>query len=192
MIKNSIKKLLLSIAIILSSCTDDDKVVAPVNELEYITTVTAVFKPQNGGTDVVLEFKDLDGEGANDPIITTSIPFQQNKTYLGSVSFKNELISPAGDITPEIIDEALEHQLFYQTTGNLNPFMYATNKSNYDRNGKPIGLQSVYKTSGPASGVLRLTLRHGPDKNGKDVPLGIITNAGGATDIAVDFPITVE
>jgi hypothetical protein len=191
MTTKTVKKSIVLLSIVLSSCTNDNTEITPVNEVEYITTVTAVFKSQNGGSDVVLEFKDLDGEGANSPIITTS-PFQQNKTYLGSVTFKNELLSPAQDITPEILDEALEHQLFYQVTGNLNPLAYATNKTNYDQNGKPIGLQSVFKTDGAASGILRLTLRHGPNKNAPEVASGNIKNAGGATDVQVDFPITVQ
>jgi hypothetical protein len=175
------------------SCTNDKKSeVSPVNEGEFITTVRLVFTPTTAGKSITLEFKDLDGEGANAPIITVSSPFEQSKTYNGVITFRDDLANPSIDITPEIIEEALEHQIFYQTTGNLNPLKYANTKSNFDSNGRPLGLQSLFKTTTAASGVLRISLRHSPNKNALNVANGDITNAGGATDIAVDFNITVE
>lgn len=172
-------------------CSQDDTL-TPVNEVEFITTVNIVFTATSGGKKVTLEFKDLDGEGANEPIVTVSSAFEKATTYNGIVSFGNDLANPAIDITPEIIAEALEHQMFYQTTGNLNPILYANTKYNLDSKGMPLGLQSVFTTTTAASGILRVTLRHGPNKNGQGVSSGDITNAGGATDAAVDFPIKVE
>ena len=100
--------------VFLGGCTTDDSIV-PVNEVEFITTVRLVFTPESGGKNVVLEFKDLDGEGANAPIVTVSSAFEKAKTYNGVITFKNELVNPAIDITREIVQEALEHQMFYQT-----------------------------------------------------------------------------
>ncbi|SHN52144.1 hypothetical protein SAMN05444395_101348 [Flavobacterium fryxellicola] len=189
----TICSLLLLVMVTFSSCTNDENIeLSPVNEGEFITTVRLVFTPTTAGKSVTLEFKDLDGEGANAPVITVSSPFDQSKTYNGVITFRDDLANPAIDITPEIIEEALEHQMFYQTTGNLNPLKYADTKSNFDSKGKPLGLQSVFKTTTAASGLLRISLRHGPNKNGLNVASGDITNAGGATDIAVDFNITVE
>nr|WP_315158769.1 type 1 periplasmic binding fold superfamily protein [uncultured Flavobacterium sp.] len=178
-------------SVLLGACHADDPI-EPVNEVEFITTVRLVFTPENGGKNVVLEFKDLDGEGANAPVITVSSSFEKAKTYSGAITFKNELITPAIDITREIVQEALEHQMFYQTTGSLNPLTYATTQSNFDAKGKPLGLQSVFRTTGAATGILRVTLKHGPNKSAPNVANGSITNAGGATDAQVDFNITVE
>lgn len=176
-----------------SSCSNDDDspVPPPVNEEELITTVTAIFTPTGGGTTVTLQYKDLDGEGANAPVITVSGTFAKNKTYNGNVTFKNELANPAQDITPEIIEEGDEHQLFYQKTGTLNAFTYGTASNNFDKNGKPVGLQSVFVTTGEASGKLTITLRHEPNKSGENVANGDITNAKGSTDAEVSFPISV-
>ena len=165
--------------------------VTAVNEEELITTVTAIYTPVGGGTAVTLQYKDLDGEGANAPVITVSSPFAQNKTYNGTVTIKNEAASPAVDITPEIIVEGVDHQLFYQKTGTLNAFTYGTAASNLDTNGKPVGLQSVFMTTGAASGNLKITLKHLPNKSGANVASGDITNAGGATDAEVTFTISV-
>jgi len=185
--------LALVAALTFSSCSnDDDNPTPPVNEEELITTVTAIYTPVGGGTAVTLQYKDLDGEGANPPVITVSSAFEKNKTYNGTVTFKNELANPAEDITPEILEEGVDHQLFYQKTGTLNPFTYGTASSNFDKNGKPIGLQSVFATTGAASGTLTITLRHEPNKSGANVSAGDITNAAGSTDAQVSFSISVQ
>lgn len=183
--------LALVAALTFSSCSNDDDNADPVNEEELITTVTAIYTPVGGGTAVTLQYKDLDGEGANAPVLTISSAFEKNKTYNGAVTFKNELANPVEDITPEILEEGDEHQLFYQKTGTLNPFTYGTATSNFDKNGKPIGLQSVFVTTDAASGTLTITLRHEPNKSAANVAAGDITNAGGSTDAEVSFPISV-
>ena len=176
----------------LSSCSKDDTPPLPVNEEELITTVTAVFTPQGSGDTITLQYKDLDGEGLNPPDITQSEKFAQNKTYDVAVTFKNEAADPIENITPEIITEGADHQLFYEKTGTLNAFTYGTASSNFDVNGKPIGLQSVFTTTGAASGTLKITLKHLPNKSGADVADGDITNAFGNTDVEVIFNIIVE
>jgi hypothetical protein len=184
--------LALVTALIFSSCSnDDDNPAPPVNEEELITTVTAIYTPVGGGATVTLQYKDLDGEGANAPVITVSGAFAKNKTYNGTVTFKNELANPDEDITPEIVEEGEEHQIFYQKTGTLNAFKYGTAASNFDTNGKPIGLQSVFTTTEAASGTLTITLRHEPNKSATNVASGDITNAAGSTDAEVSFPISV-
>jgi hypothetical protein len=184
--------LALVTALIFSSCSnDDDNPAPPVNEEELITTVTAIYTPVGGGATVTLQYKDLDGEGANAPVITVSGAFAKNKTYNGTVTFKNELANPAEDITPEIVEEGAEHQLFYQKTGTLNAFTYGSASSNFDKNGKPVGLQSVFTTTEAASGTLTITLRHEPNKSATNVASGDITNAAGSTDAEVSFPISV-
>lgn len=183
--------LALVTALTFSSCSNDDDDPIPVNEEELITTVTAIYTPVGGGTAVTLQYKDLDGEGANAPVITVSSAFAKNKTYNGTVTFKNELANPAEDITPEIVEEGEEHQIFYQKTGTLNAFTYGTASSNFDKNGKPVGLQSIFTTTEAASGTLTITLRHEPNKSATNVASGDITNAAGSTDAEVSFPISV-
>ena len=183
--------LALITALTFSSCTKDDVTPEPVNEEELITTVTAIYTPEGGGTAITLQYKDLDGEGANAPVITVSGNFEKNKTYNGAVTFKNELANPTDDITIEVIEEGDEHQVFYQKTGTLNAFTYGTASSNFDKNGKPLGLQSVFTTTGAANGTLKITLRHEPNKSAANVASGDITNAGGSTDAEVTFTISV-
>ena len=174
-----------------TSCTKDEVTPVPVNEEELITTVTAIYTPVGGGTAITLKYKDLDGEGANAPVITVSGSFEKNKTYNGTLTFKNESVNPAEDITTEIVEEGEEHQIFYQTTGTLNAFTYGTDASNFDSNKNPVGLQSVFTTTTAATGNLTITLRHEPNKSATNVAKGDITNAGGSTDAEVTFAISV-
>jgi hypothetical protein len=174
-----------------TSCNNDDDAPVPVNEEELITTVTAVYTPEGGGTAVTLQYKDLDGDGPNKPVTTISGAFETNKTYNGVVTFKNESVNPAVDITAEVKEEGDAHQVFYQKTGTLNAFTYGTAASNWDKNGKPIGLESVFITTGNASGTLKIILKHEPNKSAAGVATGDITNAGGATDAVAEFDITV-
>ena len=178
------------LTLILASCSKDDApkpFPLPVNEEEVITTVTAVYIPVGGGTNVTLRSRDLDGDGPNAPVVTVSTPFALNKTYNGQVTILNETTNPADDITVEVQEEGVDHQLFYQKTGTLPAFGYATDSSNFDSNGKPIGLKTTFVTTTAATGSLSITLRHLPNKSAAGVSGGDITNAGGATDFQVLF-----
>ncbi|WP_372757657.1 type 1 periplasmic binding fold superfamily protein [Mariniflexile sp.] len=182
--------LFISILTLTACSSDEDPEI--VNEEELITTVTAVYTPVGGGDVVTLQYKDLDGEGANAPVITVSGSFQTNTTYEGNVTFLNETTDPADNITLEILEEGDEHQLFYLTTGSLNSVTYSDDSSDLDSNGFPIGLKSIFTTTGAASGTLTIILRHEPNKDAANVSSGDITNAGGSTDASVTFSIVVE
>jgi hypothetical protein len=181
----------LAITTILTACSNDNQA-TPVNEEELITTITAVFTPEGGGSAVTLNSRDLDGDGPNAPEITISGPFAQNTTYNGIVAFTNESVNPAEDITAEIVAEAEDHQIFYQTTGSLPDFIYSTTAENVDANGKPIGLETVFTTTTAATGVLKISLIHLPNKTAAGVAAGDPTNAGGNTDATEEFTVRVE
>jgi len=181
----------ISFATLFISCSNENNA-TPVNEEELITTITAVFTPEGGGSAVTLNSRDLDGDGPNAPVITISGPFAQNTTYNGIVTFTNESVSPAEDITAEIVAEAEDHQIFYQTTGSLPDFIYSTTAENVDANGKPIGLQTVFTTTTAATGVLKISLIHLPNKTAAGVAAGDPANAGGNTDATEEFTVRVE
>jgi hypothetical protein len=172
----------------LASCSDDDNAIAPVNEEEVITTVTATFTPQAGGAAVVLTSRDLDGDGPQAPVVSVSGNFAAGAVYNGAVTFANEMVNPAEDITEEVHAEGDHHQIFYQQNG-LGNFVYA----DQDEDGNPIGLAVTYTAAAaPTTGTLTLTLVHHPEKTAAGVADGNIANAGGSTDAQVSFPIVVE
>lgn len=169
------------------SCTKDDApVLQPVNEEEVITTVRVTLT--NGSNTITLESRDLDGDGPNAPVATVSGNLNANTTYIGSVEFFNELENPIENKTTEILEEALDHQVFYQLTNSLGNVTY----TDLDVNGRPIGLSFNLVTNNAGTGLLTVTLRHEPNKNGDGVAAGNITNAGGETDIEVNFSIVVQ
>lgn len=182
-----ISALALITIITFSSCSSDDTATI-VNEEEVITTVTATFTPQGGGTPIVLTSRDLDGDGPNAPVVTVSGNFAVSTAYNGNVTFLNELSEPAGNITTEVEEEGHEHQIFFRQTG-LGTFAYADT----DANGNPIGLSFTYTAaSAPTTGNLTLTLRHEPNKDAEGVAQGNITNAGGSTDAEVVFNVSAQ
>ncbi|WP_298397670.1 type 1 periplasmic binding fold superfamily protein [Flavobacterium sp.] len=179
-------KLFLSLfAVALISCSDDDTP-APVNEEEVITTVRTTLV--GGGQTITLLSRDLDGDGPNAPVVTVSGNLMAGTTYTGSVAFLNETVNPAGDITTEVEEEGVDHQIFYQAPTSIGTFTY----TDTDANGKPIGIDFTLVTAAASSGNLIVTLRHLPNKAAVGVATGDITNAGGATDAQVTYPIVVN
>jgi hypothetical protein len=167
-----------------SSCNNDDPEV--VNEEEVITTVTTTLTA--GSSVITLTSRDLDGDGPNAPVVTASGDLKINTTYNGTTTFLNEAVKPADDITAEVKEEGEDHQLFYQAPTAVGTFTYGDT----DKNGKPIGLTFTLKTGATATtGNITVVLRHLPAKSASGVATGDITNAGGATDASVTFPVKV-
>ena len=180
---NKTKIFFLAIAAVsITSCNNDDD---PVNEEEVITTVTTTLT--NGATTITLTSRDLDGDGPNDPLVTVSGNLTANTVYNGETTFLNELDTPAEDITVEVEEEGEEHQVFYQIPSALGTFGY----TDFDLNAKPVGLTFTYTTGNAGTGNLTVTLRHLPNKSAAGVAAGNITNAGGATDAQVTYPIVI-
>lgn len=177
--------MLLASVFLFPSCKKDaDK----SNEEELITTLTMTWTPVGGGVPVVFTFRDLDGDGGNPPVITTA-PLAANAEYDVDITLLDETRSPAGNITEEVEEEGDEHQFFFQVTAGLNlSFSYLDS----DKNGAPLGLKTRMITGDAGSGTLRVILRHDLNKGGAGVPQGDITNAGGETDIQVDFPVVIQ
>ncbi len=174
----------ISTALLFTAC-DKDPVVPPQPEL--ITTVIYTLTPDDGGSDITLSFKDLDGDGTDVPVIVGGT-LAANQTYTGSLELLNELESPAEIITEEIEEEDEDHQFFFQSSISDLTIAYG----DQDADGNPVGLSSTLSTGAAGSGTITITLRHEPNKSGEEVSNGIITNAGGETDIEVIFPIEVQ
>lgn len=181
--------LLLS-TLIFSSCSSDDDNPAPVNEEEVITTLTITLVPEGGGETVILQSRDLDGDGPDAPVITVSGSFSLDTAYNGSVTLLNETETPPDNITLEVQEEDDEHQFFY-TLSNIGTISYA----DMDANGNPVGLMFTLQTVASAltsNGILTVELRHEPAKNAPGVSDGDITNAGGETDIEASFNVSLQ
>ena len=185
---NTIKlfTLLAVFAFAFTSCSDDDDAPEPVNEEEVITTMNITLV--DGATTKLLTVTDDDGDGPNEPVITTE-SLVANTTYEGTIEFLNELETPVEDITVEVAEESDEHQVFYVPTSSLN---ITVDYNDLDSNGNPLGLDFTLTTGDASGGTLTVTLIHEPNKNADGVSDGDPTNAGGETDIQAAFPISIQ
>ncbi len=185
--KNYTTKALILLAVslfVFSSCKKDDP--EPPVEEEVITTVNFTMTPMTGSA-VTMTFLDLDGDGGTAPVITGGT-LAANTSYAGSLELLNESETPSEDITAEIAEEDEEHQFFFSTDIAGLSVAY----SDADMNGNPIGLATTVTTGAAGSGTLTVILRHEPNKDASGVDGGDITNAGGSTDVEIDFPVTVK
>ncbi|MBC7747238.1 MAG: type 1 periplasmic binding fold superfamily protein [Methylotenera sp.] len=179
---------ILAIAVVtvisLSACSKDDP--KPVNEQEVLTTVITTLT--GGGQTIALQVRDLDGNGPNEPVVTVSGNLKAATNYTGTVTFLNETTSPVSNTTAQILTEGADHQLFFQAPSAIGTFAY----TDQDANGKPIGLAFTLTTGAATTGNLTVTLKHLPNKSAAGVSTGDITNAGGATDASVRYPIVIQ
>jgi hypothetical protein len=179
----------IAVCLAITSCKKDepDDPIIP-NQEELITTLTYTLEPSSGGTNIVLNFQDLDGDGGDPPIISVSGPLASGETYNGQLTVLDESSTPVDDITVEVEEESEDHQFFFLAEVVDVTVSY----SDSDADGNPIGISSQLVAGAASSGTLQITLRHEPDKNAAGVSDGSITNAGGETDIEVSFDIDVQ
>jgi len=170
----------LSLFVTLLSCNDNDSPEL-IQEEEVITSVIVTL--QSADNTVTLSSVDLDGDGPNEPVLSVQGLLNANATYTGSVRFLNESVTPLEDITEEVKEEAEEHQVFYSFTAPIN----SVTTSDNDSNGNPLGLDFTLTIGAAGTGGFGITLRHEPKK-----PNTGILDAGGETDVAVNFTISVE
>ena len=191
--------LLLFTGVLFTACSNDDDKDLPevVNEEEVITTMTVTLSPEGDGADIILQTKDLDGDGSEPPVITVSESLTAGATYSGSVVLLNESVTPAENITDEVRGEADEHQFFFVSGGALDVQAdYADDESDYVSadTGKnfettnPVGIDFTLTAGAASTGTLTVTLRHQPKKPND----GTLADAGGESDINATFPIEVE
>lgn len=164
------------------SCSDDDENPVAVDEEEVITTMNVTLV--GSASTITLQSQDLDGDGPNAPVIDISGSLAANANYTGTIELLNETESPAEDITEEVAEEDEEHQFFFSVGGAVTAVEY----DDEDADGNPVGLKFSLITGDAGSGALQITLRHEPTKPND----GSLADAGGETDIAQIFTLTVE
>lgn len=187
------KKLLLftSLIIVLSSCKKDEDPVftpPPSNEHEVITSAELIFTDTENNEVYSWLYSDPDGDGGN-PAVITADTLPANRSFSMTITLLNETETPAEDITPEIQDEAEDHQFFFINSNEVDiTFEYADS----DSDNFPVGLENTVTTGQSSTGNVTVILRHFPDKSAENVPDGDITNAGGGTDLEITFTAVIN
>lgn len=171
---------ILLFPLVIFSCEKDQDQVMD-NEEELITDVVLTFTDDQG-TNQSFTFSDPDGPGGNAPS-QDEIRLSAVYSYEMSVQFL-DASDPMDveDITEEVMEEAAEHLVCYNFTGNINSVIITDS----DENSLPLGLEAVLITEQPGNGTLTISLKHLPDK----------TNATpcntGETDVEVTFQVVIE
>jgi hypothetical protein len=161
----------------------------PVNEEELITTVNVTFTNTSDPNDVIIaSFEDLDGPGGNDGTITNPT-FAANSTYNVQIEFLNKSVVPTDDITVEIEEEGVDHQIFYVVSSAIDTHLTYNDQ---DANGFPVGINCIFDLGDPGFGAMEVILVHLPIKSNSGVIEGDITNAGGDEDIHISFDVTIQ
>lgn len=177
------KKVAIILALTLLGFSCDKTTTPPdLNEGETITTVRLNFtEVGNPGNTFTAEWSDPDGAGGNPATIDT-INLVNGTNYTVTVEFWNESVTPAEDMTAEIVAESDEHIVCFDA---LNGFDATISITDQDANSLPIGLASDWTVNAMVNGDLMISLKHQPGtKDGTCGP--------GDTDVEVTFPVVVN
>ena len=116
-----------------------------------------------------------------------AINLKVNSNYNVGLSFANRSDpTDIENITLEIIDEADEHQVFFEFADISIDVTSASNDTKVGSRG--VLLKSVWNASSSGSGIVRVYLIHQPTNFNA-------TNReafGGFNDVAIDIPVTVS
>ena len=154
------------------------------NESELITTVRVKLTEKVSGVQTVYEFKDLDGVGGTAPSKFDTVVLAKGKVYDCTLQLLNESVTPADDITLEVVAEGVDHQIY------LSPSNALAVISNYslDTKGLPLGITSTWTAAAAAgTGTVNVTLKHKPGVKAAGDPV-----SKGETDISIDFKLSVK
>ena len=172
---NIITKLTPLFILALPACSDVEKDGSGGHhhDHEVISTVVLNLTSQADGTEQ--EIRWVEGEGQDKDVVLTNAT-----AYDLSISALNELETPIEDITPEIADEADEHQLFF-TGSAIDDGLITHTYEDSDGEGLPLGLENTVDAVAAGVGELTVTLRHLALQNGNQVK-----REGMAEDVAAE------
>ena len=179
--KNIFKKTyflyLLLLGILINSCSKDDP--DGINEQEYISNVVLSVTSADG------ELQTIDWDLSETNMETINL--KVNSNYNVGLSFENRSDpTDIEDVTLEIIDEADEHQVFFEFAEVSINVTSASNDTKVGSRG--VLLKSVWNASSSGSGIVRVYLIHQPTNFNA-------TNReafGGFNDVAIDIPVTIS
>ena len=178
--KNFLKKASLLylplLTILIYSCSKDDP--DGINEQEFISNVVISVTSSDGAMQTI----DWDLSETNMETINLKV----NSNYSVGLSFENRSDpTDIEDVTLEIIDEADEHQVFFEFADVSVDVTSANNDTKVGSRG--VLLKSVWNASSTGSGIVSVYLIHQPtnfNANSRE-------DFGGFNDVSIDIPISI-
>jgi hypothetical protein len=95
----------------------------------------------------------------------------------------NESVSPVDNITLEVEEEVVDHQIYY--TSSVSGL--SITDLDKDEKGLVLGLESKWTTGAASTGNVNVTLKHKPGTKAANDPI-----AKGDTDVSIDFKVKVQ
>ncbi len=175
---------ILTVALIVS-CKEESPVLS--NPVEVINMITVTLSPVGGGEPAFWSYSDPDGPGGDGPEVIWE-PLKPFTIYIGEIRLFDASVTPPVEITEEIKAEADVHQFFYDFRDVASSFKYL----DFDDNGYPLGFEIEFIAYEYGEGLLNINLVHLAEKDIPGVSDGDITNAGGYTDLDMNFLVRIK
>jgi len=158
------------------SCSKDDP--DAINEQEFISNVIVTLTSEDGEPQTI----DWDLSEMN----SQSINLKVNTNYNVNLSFLNTSDpTDVENVTLEIIDEADEHQVFFEFA---EVSVNVSSASNDTKDGsRGVLINSIWNASTTGTGLVRLYLIHQPTNFNATTREGM----GGFNDVAIDIPVSI-
>ncbi|NQW29224.1 MAG: hypothetical protein HQ472_01760 [Ignavibacteria bacterium] len=165
-----------------SACSEQSTVPKQPDEA-VITTVRVMLVDSATSDTTFYTWEDADGIGGNPPNRTDTMRLKTGSVYKAAVQFLSVQATGLVDVTPTIVADAIHHQVFF----SVAPSAIAIVTSDFDANGKPLGIHSSLRTSVAGNASVVVALSHFPDAALKD---GVTPSD--ETDVNVTFAVEVR
>ena len=174
--KFSKAKILFLAFIFTISCSKDDP--DAVNEQEFISNVLMTIDSADGTSQTI----DWDLSEMNSQTISLKV----NTDHTVGLRFINSSDpTDVEEVTLEIIDEADEHQVFFEFADVSVNVTSASNDTKVGSRG--VLLNSVWNASSTGTGLVRVYLIHQPTNFNATTREGF----GGYNDVSIDIPVSI-
>ena len=169
-------KILFLAFLFIVSCSKDDP--DAVNEQEFISNVLMTIESADGTSQTV----DWDLSEMNSQTISLKVNTDHN---VGLRFINSSDPTDVEEVTLEIIDEADEHQVFFEFADVSVNVTSASNDTKVGSRG--VLLNSVWNASSTGTGLVRVYLIHQPTNFNATTREGM----GGFNDVAIDIPVSI-
>ena len=171
-----LKIILFSVFIFIISCSKDDP--DAVNEQEFISNVLMTIESADGNLQTIdWDLSEMNTQTIN---LKTNIDYNVGLRFIDSSN-----PSDVEEVTLEIIDEADEHQVFFEFADVSVDVTSALNDTKDGTRG--VLLNSVWNASSTGTGLVRVYLIHQPTNFNATTREGM----GGFNDVAIDIPVSI-
>ena len=168
----------IALSTLFVNCSNDDDTPELINEEEEITRVTFELTSDNTTTSYTWNAGDTN----------FTLPLTADSSYQVAVSFFNASDpTDVEEINPEVIEEADEHQVFFEN-GSSTVTISSSSADNQDSAGNPLGLKTTWTTAEAGNAVVRLFLIHEPSTKTATSR----ADFGGETDVQIDINVAVS